>query len=323
MFIQLVFYVIYLYPRILTRLRCFPEPPSERGQRLVRDNLVENLALLTTNFTFTAISTGHRRLTNLLAGIAAQQLKSPPLIAAKAKTEPDTPISEESIRKRREDAQRRIDRGRIPIPKDSVIPEIQPDLPRSELRALFALHHAAQNFIHRDNLDAAIDAAFLHANTQNYHHARRIEMRLSDLEERLQKNRQQDKFIDGLDQEVVSMIRRQTMSHAVHGGKGTRWDAPPMNSTKLSRIQSATMTIDESRDRAVRAALFGMEAVGKEVKPGLEAVEEHLAAEVLKENFAHRLQNEPSEEALKGRIEVNKPPITWRGKRPKAAKASR
>lgn len=225
--------------------------------------------------------------------------------------------SPKQIAKRQQEVQRKLDKRRIPIPSDpDFIPQIQPDLPRPALRALFALHHDAQNFIHYDNLDIAIDTAFANANA-TLTHIPRTEMNLQDLEDRLQSQRQQDDLSDGLNATAESAMRKIAAGHRVHGGRSFRYDAPVLTMDRLDQIQTRAMTKTEERDLEVRAALFGMERVDKTVQPGLEAVEEHLATNVLKRTYAEKLKDVPP----KAQRRKQKQPQTWRVKEVTKAKA--
>ncbi|KAG8981716.1 hypothetical protein FRB94_010506 [Tulasnella sp. JGI-2019a] len=164
------------------------------------------------------------------------------------------------------------------FPAPHIPPQIQPDLPRPALRALFALHNAAENFVTHDNLDAAIDAAFARSNqatTMMYKH--RTEWKLAELEEEVDKIRGSDSVTDDMRHLRELRDREERRQTDFTTQRTVVYSSPMLGPEGKDQVSFWSHSKAESRELAVRAALYGVEPVGKRTRPGLEAVEEHLA----------------------------------------------
>ncbi|KAG8877992.1 hypothetical protein FRB98_006417 [Tulasnella sp. 332] len=174
-------------------------------------------------------------------------------------------------------------------------PPIQPDLPRPALRTLFALHHAAENFVTHENLDMVIDGAFARSNqltTMMYKH--RSEWKLSELEEEVDKIRTSDSVTDDM-RHLRDLKDREEMRQIDFTTQRTNlYLAPTLGQEGRDQVSSWSHTKAESRELAVRAALYGVEPAGKRTRPGLEAVEEHLAVTKAKKKALGKADKELS-----------------------------
>ncbi|KAG8904066.1 hypothetical protein FRB99_002337 [Tulasnella sp. 403] len=165
---------------------------------------------------------------------------------------------------------------------ESNVSPIQSDLPKSSLRSLFALHHAAQHFITPETLDSAIETAFATSNTMAAtSFSQRFERGLQDLENHVKTLRGQDSWAylqkEGEEAPFIGDTKSDRYSYTVGVRKASlpNYSAMPEGAGTITapRIMMEKL---QAREMAVKAALYGVEPDGTQFYPGLDVIEDEL-----------------------------------------------
>ncbi|KAG8952426.1 hypothetical protein FRC04_004486 [Tulasnella sp. 424] len=160
---------------------------------------------------------------------------------------------------------------------------IDPKLPAPALRRLFALHHASRNFITPQTLDKAIDAAFATSNHLTPYPTR-VEKSLRELDRDVSARRTEDQQtypfgpmgpVETERQEQKQLRDLETYGAGMRTSDGGSIPMPVYGQAHLQH---------SARDSEVRAALYGVEQAGDVTMPGLDSLEDELAAKRLEKS---------------------------------------
>lgn len=172
---------------------------------------------------------------------------------------------------------------------------IDPKLPAPALRRLFALHHASRNFITPQTLDRAIDAAFATSNHLTPYPTR-VEKSLRELERDISARRTEDQqtypFAPMGQVETELRDQKRLRELETYGASMRTSDGGNMQMPVHGQAHSQGV----ARESEVRAALYGVEQTGDVTMPGLDSLEDELAAKWLEREHQAEKQARIAEE---------------------------